>query len=141
MKNILKTLCLIQIVFFTTLSAHANVLNSLTERLNSYLFKGESLNINEELDIKPTESIAEIKLKVQALAENSTIEISMNNKVIHKEVLKKLNETINLKIGPKHYKLDQNDIKITSNSAFIEIVKANLVSDQPKDDDFSSVMR
>lgn len=129
MKNLIITLILI----CTAQQAQAGVMLSLFEKVNSYLSSNESIDVAKELDVQADEKIVGLKVKAQAIGNKSTLKVSVNNKVIHQKKLTAKGEIIalNFKQGIK------DKLKISSNSAFVEIVKANLVADEPKDDDFS----
>lgn len=118
--------------------ANASEVITVSEQINTYLYEGETLDLIEEMDLTQVisngEKVVRFKIKAQAIEDNAKLELIINNT---KTIQNQLSD--NMKI--LSFKLSGNEkikkIEIKSIGAFIRIAKADLVSDQPQDDDLS----
>jgi Flp pilus assembly CpaF family ATPase len=125
----------ILILLFSTTQSIAGPTYSLTEMVNSYIEQSKVFDFNSEMAIGQNEKVLSMKIKAQPLSENTVIKVKLDNTTIHEVTLKGSgSEVISFDLS----KIKKGNIQIHSNSAFLEIIKADLVSDQPTDDDMSS---
>jgi hypothetical protein len=113
---------------------------TVSEHINTYLYEGESLNLVEEMELESVidsgDKIVSLKIKAQAIEEDANLKVIINDKVVLKNALTDNLKEIKFKVKETIY---LKTIKILSEGAFIRIAKADVVSDEPQDDDLSQV--
>ncbi len=122
---------LMAIPFYT---AQAEDTITVKQQINTYLYQGESIDLADEMELDQEDKVVKIDIKAQAIENNAKLALIVNGERIKTANLTDQLKDIQFKIA-KNKKLEKLEIK--SQGAFVRFAKAELVSDEPMDDDLS----
>ena len=118
-----------------SIGAHAN---SKVSPINQYIEKGEKLNVTQEFNIGSNKdiklNIKFITVEAQATKNNSDLNLSINGKKVGKKRLSQQLKPYSFKVPAS---TNVENIVISSDGAYVSSTLADLVSDQPQQDDLS----
>lgn len=124
---ILFTLCL------SKAQANSQIITT-HQNVNSYLLNGEELDLGKELELQEKTPVIKIEVEAQGVGISPSLNLLINGKSVKKAQLTDNFKNIKFKLKElKHIK----KLEIKSDGAFVSFAKAQLVSDEPMDDDLS----
>tara|TARA_Y100000590_G_C15099719_1_gene780728 strand:- start:116 stop:571 length:456 start_codon:yes stop_codon:yes gene_type:complete len=128
---------LIMMMLFTVCLSKAQASSktiTVDQQVNSYLINGDKLDLAKELDLEEKTPVIKIEVQAQGVGVAPSLNLLINGKSVKESQLADNFKDIQFKIK----KLDNiKKLEIKSNGAFVSFAKAELVSDEPMDDDLS----
>jgi hypothetical protein len=96
--------------------------STVNQRVSSYIFEGEELNLLEELNVNSKKvQIEQVKVKLQATQHASDVQIILNDKVLKSTKIKGLNKNLTVSI-PHNTKV--KSLTLRADAIFVKKVSA-----------------
>lgn len=124
--------CLLTMILALPFKDAAASTETITTKVNSYLYEGEEIDLKAELALDEEEQVVELKVKAQGIENDATLNIVVNEETEYQVPLKEQMQTVKLNVGKKI-----KSLAIKSSAAFVRSAKAkvNTAGDQPHPED------